>query len=942
MPFPFLILLILSLYAQGAWAAFDPKAELLLQPDTEQVTISHFSYLQEPNPELNLEAIRSRMDWKAHEQGSFNFGFSKDSHWITFRLTNQVDELRQWILELEYAPLDFIELHVVRGNGTVLLKTAGDRLPFAARDIEYRTSNFTLSTEAHESLTVYLHIRSESSIQGPIILWSPQRFIEKASHELTGFALYIGLMLAMALYNLFLFFSIRDRSYVYYVLYVFFYGYTMTSVFGLTYQYVTPESPVLTNLMVPFSIALGSGFILLFSREFLKLHAYSVWMLRVFRVLLVWAACAIAITPFSYALGIKLAASLTMIGAPTVFVAGVICLSKGYRPAFFFVLAFTLFLIGITVHQFLTFGLMEPSLLTRYSGHFGSTAEMFLLSIALGDKIKYEQSQARNRIVELNDQLQAEHRKIVSLNEQLESRVEEQTRDLRSMLQNIRLGIFTIIEDGSIHKDYSSFLERILHRNALAGAKAVDLLFEGSDISHDSLRQVTSILQSMLGEPEYSFDLNEGSLVRELRKTGTDGSTRTLEIDWSPIINRRALIEKILVTVRDVTQFRELQEVANVKKKELEYIAEIVPVSREQFARFLNSTDRHIEENERLIQASPVTNLEALKIILINLHTLKGTARALGLKKLTECVHEAEHYASLLQNGHAEWKQERLQDDLQRVRTTFAYYRRVNDHILERGTNRSSIELDVAKVESILHEIAALHQQSLAPESRNLFQKIDFVLSKAFLQAAALVINEIQVAAQRLARDLHKEPPKVVVRDQGFFLTREGAELLRNVLHHLIRNSMDHGIESKDERLAFGKAPHGTITMDLSEQMGGLELRYQDDGRGLGLQMIKTIAMIRGLVDNVDRLSREELAQLIFIPGFSTSQSVNEISGRGMGMSAIRTYTEHAGGSLSLELAPSQDAHAEFLSFTVIIHLPARCYRSFPESFLQMERSQAA
>ncbi|WP_141734171.1 7TM diverse intracellular signaling domain-containing protein [Oligoflexus tunisiensis] len=911
-----------------------PCMGFTLQPDTEQVVVGNFNFLADPTRQLTLEEIRTRTDWKVNEKGSFNFGFSKDSYWITFQVTNAVPELRQWILELEYAPLDFIDLHVVHKDGRVTHKRAGDRLPFAERDIEYRSSNFILKMEAQETVTVYLNIRSESSIHGPIVLWSPQGFIEKASHELTGFSLYTGLMLAMLLYNLFLFLTIRDKSYLYYVLYVLFYGYTMTSVFGLSYQYVTPEAPALANLMVPVSIALGSIFVILFAQEFLKLNQYSVWMPRLFKFFYVWAGCALAATPFSYALSIKLASGLTMIGAPCVFIAGVACLGKGYRPAYFFVLAFSLFLIGITINQMLTFGLVEPSLFARYSGHFGSTAEMILLSIALGDKIKYEQNQTRREIVQLNKDLK-------EVNEHLESRVEEQTRDIRSMLQHIRLGIFTIVEGGQIHKDYSSFLQRIFQRQDLAGARAADLLFEGSDVGSDTRSQVNSILQSTLGEPECSFDLNEGSLLKEIRKTGPDGQARILEIDWSPIVNRRELIEKILVTIRDVTQFRELQEDANLKKKELEFIAEIVPISREQFARFLSSTDKHIEENERLIQANATKSLEALKIILINLHTLKGTARALGLRKLSEIVHEAEHYAALLQSGQADWKQDLLRRDLELVKATFEYYRHVNDQVLERASNRSSIELDIAKVEAILNEIAGLHQQPLSSESRSLFQKIDFMLSKAFLQPASLVLHEILISTQRLARDLNKEAPKLVITDNGFFLTRDGAELLRNVLSHLTRNSMDHGIETREERRAIGKAPQGTITVTLAEDKDGLILRYQDDGRGLGLQMIRTLAMIRGLVDRVDNLSREELAHLIFIPGFSTSQAVNEISGRGMGMSAIKTYTENAGGTLTLELG-SADPMEDFIPFTLVMHMPARYYRSFPESFLKKERGSAA
>ncbi|HYX37505.1 MAG TPA: 7TM diverse intracellular signaling domain-containing protein [Oligoflexus sp.] len=938
MRFLMIMMLALGFLPQSALGALPFDKTIELHSDAEQVIINQFSYLADPLRGMNLENVRNKDGWSLNERPAFNFGFAKADYWITFRVRNNETVLRDWILELQYAPLDNVDLYVIHEDGRITEKKGGDRRPFSERDIAYRTTNFVISAAAGESLTFYLKLNSQSSIQGPLVLWTPTRFIEKASNELVGFALYVGLLLSMVVYNFFLFINIKDRSHLYYVLYVFFYGYTMVSLFGLTYQYITPESPIFANYAVPVSISFGCIFITLFAQDFLQLKQYSVRMVMLFRLFMALAVCALVSTVFSYSLGIKLAAGMTMAGAPVILAAGIVCLRKGYRPAYFFVLAFAAFLIGISITQFISFGIIEPGFITTYSAHFGSALEMLLLSIALGDKIKFEQLQSSQKIEHLNEQLQKEHDKIVSLNEHLEARVEEQTRDIRSMLANIRLGIFTVVDDGRIHKDYSAYLEQIFQRKDLEGLKAVEMLLESCNSDRDSLSQASSILQSTLGEPKLSFDLNEGSLIREITKTHADGSQQILELDWNPIVNRRDIIEKVLVTVRDVTQLRDLQQVANVKKKELEFIAEIVPVAREHFSRFVNSAEKHIEENQSLIAASSTKNMEALKIILINLHTIKGTARALGLKKLTEVVHGAEHYVGQLQAVQVDWDRARLQRDLDAVKETFSYYRHVNDTILERGSSRSSIELDMVKVEAVLHEITELHKQPLSPDSRSLFQKIDFMLSKAFHQPAEIVFTEIFAATQRLAKDLGKEPPKISIMDNGIFLTREGADLLRNVFSHLIRNSMDHGIESRDERQAAGKPLYGAIAVSLSEKKNEVELCYHDDGRGLALQMIKEIALIRGMLDSTGNVSQEDLAHFIFLPGFSTSHSVNEISGRGVGMSAIKSYTENAGGTLALKLLPDQNGmDAAYVPLNIIIRLPMHYYRSFPKSFMQGE-----
>ncbi|HYX38336.1 MAG TPA: ATP-binding protein, partial [Oligoflexus sp.] len=135
-----------------------------------------------------------------------------------------------------------------------------------------------------------------------------------------------------------------------------------------------------------------------------------------------------------------------------------------------------------------------------------------------------------------------------------------------------------------------------------------------------------------------------------------------------------------------------------------------------------------------------------------------------------------------------------------------------------------------------------------------------------------------------------------------------------------------------------GKPVYGAMAVSLSEKKNEVELCYHDDGRGLALQMIKEIALIRGMLDSTANVSQDDLAHFIFLPGFSTSHSVNEISGRGVGMSAIKSYTENAGGTLALKLLSDQTGtDGAYVPFNIIIRLPMHYYRSFPKSFMQGE-----
>jgi signal transduction histidine kinase len=937
MLYSFVIFLFLGVWSHGLAAAPLEARVFELSPDTDKLEIDGFHYLVDPTHQMSLGDVQKREDWTLYEKAGFSFGFAKEAYWITFRITDKGSELRRWITELHYAPLDHIDFYVVDSTGNVLHKEGGDLLPFRSRDIKYRTPTFVFNTGNGKTADVFLRIRSESSLQGLITLWKPERFIEKASDELFGMVAYLGIMFAMMIYNFFVYLIIRDRSYLYYVLTVLFHGYTNFSVFGLAYQYVSPEWPWLSNNLIPVCIAAATVCGLLFAEKFLLLPRHSPFMHRLFLGLIGWGAGTIILSLFSYRSGIISTSALTLIASPALLIAGIICLRKGYRPARYFTMAFAIFLVGLFVHQLIPFGILKPGFFTSNSNYIGSALELLVLSIALGHKMKFEQNQSHNMIRQLNSELQEQHKTVLALNEQLEKRVEEQTRDIRAMLQHIHLGIFTIVGDGRVHKDYSAYLEQIFEASNLGGRKAVELLFEGGEDQHDISSQVDSVLQSTMGEPALAFDMNEAALTKEIRRQTRDGQ-KILEIDWSPMMNRKNLVEKILVTVRDVTQFRELQSIAADKKKELDFIAEIVPVSREQFARFVSSSEKIIEENERLIRLNRSSNSEALKIIFINLHTLKGTARTLGFKRLTELVHNAEHFAGLLQKGKEAWNQARLLGDLVQVKESFEYYRHVNDRILERNSGRNNVEIEISKVEGMLQGIAELYRHPIPSPSKAVVRSIDFVLSKALYQPAQTLFKEIFTAAQQLARDLNKETPLIQIEDQDVCFSPEGAEILRNIFSHLIRNSMDHGIESREERLSSGKSATGTLRVSVAMNEDGVELRYRDDGRGLALHLIKEIALIRGLIDPAQNPDPHELALLIFEPGFSTTQSVTEISGRGVGMSAIKSYAEKGGGSLSLEiLPPSETEHPGFRAFEVIIRLASRHARFFSKAGVEPE-----
>jgi len=157
---------------------------------------------------------------------------------------------------------------------------------------------------------------------------------------------------------------------------------------------------------------------------------------------------------------------------------------------------------------------------------------------------------------------------------------------------------------------------------------------------------------------------------------------------------------------------------------------------------------------------------------------------------------------------------------------------------------------------------------------------------------------------KRLVRDLSSSLDKriqLVTLGGDTELDKNVIEKLNDPLVHLIRNSIDHGIESPQERTAAGKAPSGTITLDAHYTGADVLLQIRDDGQGLNREAILKKAVERGLIAEGAPMTDEEIYEQIFMPGFSTAANVTNVSGRGVGMDVVRRQIDALGGSISID-----------------------------------------
>ncbi|MEP6148826.1 MAG: chemotaxis protein CheW, partial [Nisaea sp.] len=195
------------------------------------------------------------------------------------------------------------------------------------------------------------------------------------------------------------------------------------------------------------------------------------------------------------------------------------------------------------------------------------------------------------------------------------------------------------------------------------------------------------------------------------------------------------------------------------------------------------------------------------------------------------------------------------------------------------------------------------------------------MLHSVTLQLRVVPISIVLGRMPRLVRDLARSLGKQVdldIEDGDIQIDKSMVDALMEPLVHMIRNAMDHGIESPEERQNLGKSQKAILTLKATQSGNVAQIMIADDGRGLNTTRIKAKAMERNLVSDQDaaRMSEREIQRLIFAPGFSTASAITETSGRGVGMDVVLTTIRRLGGSIDIDSVEGEGTKF-YLSFPV-------------------------
>ncbi|MCP4131962.1 MAG: guanylate cyclase [bacterium] len=373
--------------------------------DGSYIAGTHFSILEDAERKYSIDSIIDPKTTAIFKKSSIvkpNFGYTDSIYWVRISIDNQ-SKNSNFILEIDYPQIDYVSFFW-KEKDRYSEKKAGDQLPLSVRDIKHRNSAFYFTQEPNSVKDYYLSFKTEGNMLLPVVIWKTNYFYQKDHYEQIILGIFYGLIMIMILYNLFIFIALKDPSYIVFVMFLLFFMFFSSSLSGLTYEYLLDTKPWMVNKILAFLV---SGCVLtsvLFAISFLQTKKLLPVIHKILLVLIAISSALMVLSFFvKYSTIIKISVAFVILDFFFLFIVGIISFIKKYRPARFYILAWTIAFTGYIVVALKNLGLIPSNLLTEYSSQLGTSFLVTLLSLALADRInifKQEKEEAQKEMIE--------------------------------------------------------------------------------------------------------------------------------------------------------------------------------------------------------------------------------------------------------------------------------------------------------------------------------------------------------------------------------------------------------------------------------------------------------------------------------------------------------------------------------------------------------------
>lgn len=832
--------------------------------DVAKINVApHTEYWVDTSRERTFEQIlQDPPDFTDLKSNAANFGMTGHAYWFRFDLDMQQTESPIWLLAIEYSNLDFVDFYMIHEDGSIVSRSSGDRRKFSERQFQHRYPLFQIPLQKGEKASIYLRVQTDGATEVPMHLVTKSAFFAADHDEQYFRGIFFGVLGIMFLYNLALWIGSRNIEYLALGFWMLSFLGLKTSIDGLALEYFWGNSIWWSNLATPFFLNFGyfmpaaCAYTFLPMRDFPRLRKFTQATLVTFLAFMFLCFfLPYRALPIYIAIGTS---SMIVIMVSSVYV-----WLKGFRPARFFFTAWIMILLGAIVYALQKNGITPVHFLGTYALEIGGIVQSVLLSLGQSEKI-YEINRAIRKANEKALAAQIEVNRVTeNMKAELEKQVLERTHTIRTIIDNVRSGFLLIGPDHCVMEGFTKSCRDILGQTIEIGMQFTEL-FDLDKRSRDHVDlSLDQVFTDLLPEEASLRQIGERFSIKD----------RIIKCQAAVVRNNDGHVQSILFTLNDNT---ELEQAEN----ENFHNQSLLNIIRDQLA-FKAFIQEALEELQQAMQA--ISNSKNHQTNLL-LHTLKGNFASFGLNAISEHIHELE------------WKDTLCASDLQSLSTAIQAFIDANQDIFgfdHRTIGEESYHIRKADLDEIKSKLQTTNDPKVMTE---ILQEWEHELRQTPVKR---LIHHLEDNLYRLAHKMNKEVSFKVIGGHTMIDQERYRDVFQNLVH-LIRNSIDHGIEYPEDR--GDKPTQGQITFEVEKNESVLKMSLADDGAGIDLEKLKQRILSKGLLPacEFEQLDKDSLLKYIFVEGFSTREDVTILSGRGMGLPALKSSVDELAGKITV------------------------------------------
>jgi len=443
--------------------------------------------------------------------------------------------------------------------------------------------------------------------------------------------------------------------------------------------------------------------------------------------------------------------------------------------------------------------------------------------------------------------------------------IQAQRDEIAAMRDNLKEGIFLMDREYHIQDSYSKALEEVLSGKNFKGRSFTDLLTKSYNTK--DLAIVADYFKMIVEGSVDAEMLEDINPLREFSYVSAEsGEHKTLRCLFAPVDQGGGNIF-VMGTIQDITAEtilkRKLAEEEARRQEEMRSLFEVLQVDLKVFGDFTEDADYEFDRMAETLKAEKIPNRQKLVNLFQSAHAVKSNAVIIGLYSFGDKLHDFETKIKILRDKD----EEPDSNDILRISEEF-----------------KKIKQDKDKFPEILKRLK------------------NFSASGGNRSEDEVFVEALKQACKRVSEDENKKAEVVVKTFDREALSKGPRRLMKEVLTQLVRNSVYHGIETPEKRLSLGKDETGKINLSVTVENNAVHMVLGDDGGGLNYKRIAQIAKEKGLLKKGADASNELLlSNIIFSPGFSTSETENIHAGRGIGLNLVKDRLREVGGSMKLK-----------------------------------------